>query len=351
STDDLVVITPSFSGPVFSADSADAERTRVRRERQREVLLQIPGVEAVAFGVPVPAGQVSATFSFRLSPPDRPDREIRVALASADRVFPEMLDLRVLHGRWPDVGDASGHVVSRALAEAVFGHVDVVGEVLPSIQGPGLSEPKPVVAVVENVFFAHPEKPDDPRIYSESTFFSDNDRILLKTRLPLGTLRPELDRLIEAGDLEIDIAHFFRPRDRFRELLAPDRGRLYLSMLAAATALALALFGFYGIQRFLVDAGRREFAILAAIGAGPKRLRRRVIGTGLLLGLPGLVFAGPLGYLGLAALKPEFLPDSTPALAIVLFVVVALAVLLVLTSLAPARRAAAIAPAAQLRED
>ena len=343
STDDLVVISPAFGGTVFSSDSGDSERTRVRRERQRQALVQIPGVEAVAFGSPVPAGQVGMTFSFRLSPPDRPDQDISVALASADPAYPELLDLRVLHGRWPDAGDESGHVVSRALAEAVFGHVDVVGEVLPPIQGPGLSEPRPVVAVVENVFFAHPEKPDDPRIYSESTFLSGNDRILMKTRLPLETLRRELDRLIEAGELEIEIQFLFRPRDRFRELLAPDRGRLALSVLAAVTALALALFGFYGIQRFLVDAGRREFAILAAIGAGPKRLRRRVIGTGLLLGLPGLVFAAPLGYLALAALQPEFLPDSIAALAIVVFVVAALAALLVLTSLAPARRAAAIA--------
>ncbi|MBL37334.1 MAG: hypothetical protein CMP07_02880 [Xanthomonadales bacterium] len=351
STEDLVVIGPSFDGTVFSSDPADAERTRVRRERQRQVLMQIPGVEAVAFGAPVPAGQVGMTFSFRLSPPDRPDQEISVAFASADSAYPDLLDLRVLHGHWPDAGEAAGQVISRALAEAVFGHADVVGEVLPALQGPGMSEPKPVAAVVENVFFAHPEKPDDPRIYSESTFLSGNDRILLETRQPLDTLRRELDRLIEAGELEIEIEHLYRPRDRFRELLAPDRGRLYLSMAAAATALALALFGFYGIQRFLVDAGRREFAILAAIGAGPKRLRRRVIGTGLLLGLPGLVFAGPLGYLVLAALKPEFLPDSVPALGIVVFVVLALAALLVLTSLAPARRAAAIAPAAQLRED
>lgn len=351
STDDLVVISPAFGGTVFSSDPGDAERTRVRRERQRQTLLQIPGVEAVAFGSPVPAGQVGMTFSFRLSPPDRPDQNISVALGSADPGFPELLDLRVLHGRWPDAGDESGHVISRALAEAVFGHADVVGELLPPIQGPGLSGSKPVVAVVENVFFAHPEKPDDPRIYSESTFLSGNDRILMKTRLPLDTLRRELDRLIESGELEIEIQFLFRPRDRFDELLAPDRGRLALSVLAAVTALALALFGFYGIQRFLVDAGRREFAILAAIGAGPKRLRRRVTGTGLMLGLPGLVFAGPLGYLALAALKPEFLPESIPALAIVVSVLAALAALLVLTSLAPARRAAEIAPAAQLRED
>ena len=351
STDDLVVISPAFGGTVFTSDTGTAERTRVRRERQRQTLLQIPGVEAVAFGSPVPAGQVLMTFSFGLSPPDRPDQQIAVALGSADSAFPELLDLRVLHGRWPDAGDESGHVISRALAEAVFGRADVVGELLPPIQGPGLSESKPVVAVVENVFFAHPEKPDDPRIYSESTFMSGNDRILLKTRLPLDTLRRELDRLIEAGELEIEIRFLFRPRDRFDELLAPDRGRLYLSGFAALTALALALFGFYGIQRFLVDAGRREFAILAAIGAGPKRLRRRVIGSGFMLGLPGLVFAGPLGFLALAALKPEFLPESIPALAIVVFVLAALAALLVVTSLAPARRAAEIAPAAQLRED
>ena len=351
STDDLVVISPAFGGTVFTSDTGTAERTRVRRERQRNTLLQIPGVEAVAFGSPVPAGKVGMTFSFRLSPPDRPDQNVSVALGSADPAFPALLDLRVLHGRWPDAGDESGYVISRALAEAALGHVDVVGEVLPPIQGPGMGEPRPVVAVVENVFFDHPENPDDPRIYSESTFMSGNDRILLKTRLPLDTLRQELNRLIEAGELEIEIQFLFRPRDRFRELLAPDRSRLYLSGLAAVTALALALFGFYGIQRFLVDAGRREFAILAAIGAGPKRLRRRVIGTGLMLALPGLVFAGPLGYLALAALKPEFLPESIPALAIVVFVLAALAALLVVTSLAPARRAAEIAPAAQLRED
>jgi hypothetical protein len=52
-------------------------------------------------------------------------------------------------------------------------------------------------------------------------------------------------------------------------------------------------FGLYGIQRYLVTAGRREYAIRAALGAGPGVLARTVIERGLHLSLPVLI-AGQL---------------------------------------------------------
>ena len=60
------------------------------------------------------------------------------------------------------------------------------------------------------------------------------------------------------------------------DMLAPDRARGLLTLCAAAIVVLLAAFGFHGTQRYVVMAGRREYAIRAAIGATPRALGRLV---------------------------------------------------------------------------
>jgi putative ABC transport system permease protein len=347
--DNLVHIIPQIRGVIISSDTTE-DTNRLRRENYRQVLLAIPGVEDVGFGAPVPAGRRSMSMTSSVPLPDQPGESVDIARTATDDGFPRVLGMRVLHGDWPGPEETSGYVINRLAAETLFGRVDAVGLVFPGTPTRGL-EAGPVVAVVGDTVFGHPREPDQPRMYESGGPFASMESILLKTRLSTEEVRQELDRLIERGDLEIEVGSIDRLSDRVDEMLAPDRARMQMSALAASVVVFLALIGFYGTQRFLVEAGKREYAILAALGAGPKRLRRMVLNRGLLLGLPGLVFAAPLSYIALAWLKQDFLPESVPSLALVVAVTIALAGLLVLATAGPARRAANLAPAEQLRED
>src|SRR5690625_5392110 len=59
--------------------------------------------------------------------------------------------------------------------------------------------------------------------------------------------------------------------------MAADLARTRLTAAAAVMVILLTGFGFYGTQRYLVAAGRREYAILASVGAGPRALFKTVL--------------------------------------------------------------------------
>src|SRR5690606_17678261 len=94
------------------------------------------------------------------------------------------------------------------------------------------------------------------------------------------------------------------------DMLAPDRARGLLTLCAATTVVLLAAFGFYGTQRYVVMAGRREYAIRAAIGAAPAALGRLVFERGLRLALPGALLALPLSVAMVAWLRDYYVPRS-----------------------------------------
>jgi ABC-type antimicrobial peptide transport system permease subunit len=126
------------------------------------------------------------------------------------------------------------------------------------------------------------------------------------------------------------------------------------SPLTAATALIvvlLAAFGSYGTQRYLVQAGRREYAILAALGAGPRALGRLVLARSLRLGLPGMVLGGLLAFSTVAWMRDEYVSPSVPPGVISILILLTIAGLLLLAALGPAAEARSTQPGPLLKEE
>lgn len=315
--------------------------------RQREILEALPGVQAVTLSSIFPSG--GGALGTRLRDPADPSRDIAIGYGPIDGKFVDVLGLRLLYGRVPADGETGTALVNQTLARLVFGQDNVVGEFL-EVDG----EPGPrteIVGVLQDLSFAHPTADVIPILFTvlpQRGFI----RIVAESTLPAAELMQQLTGLYESGELELGQPNLVRPLGDFRRAdLSEDTARGLLTIATATLVVLLAVFGFYGMQRYLVGAGRREYAIRASIGAGPRALGRLVLGRGLTIALPGLVSGALLAFILVAWLRDDYLSREISPGIVSGCVLISLALLLVAASVGPARRAGETQPAPLLRED
>ena len=323
------------------------ERT-VLAARWSEKVEAIPGVTAVAHGMPLPGDGRDSNRPAMIPSPLDATQEVGIYFGDIEPRFVELLGLNLLHGRAPEGQEPNVIVVNQALARAIWGRDDVVGEYLAgnALLGNMLTgEGSQIIGVLEDVSFGHPSAPAKPYAFRGYATFRNG---VIEAQLTAAELQQALEDIESVLDTQVRV---LRPLGDLRsELIAADRARSYLTMTTAALVVLLSVFGFYGTLRYLVAAGRREYAIRAALGAGPQALGRLVVWRGLLLGLPGLAIGGLLALIAVAWLRDEFGSIEVPATAVASLVVVGLTVTLLLASLGPAREARRTQPAPLLRE-
>lgn len=326
----------------------NAENAVVENVRRREAIESLPGVTAVTFGTPIPGGGGRSWST--MPAPDDPSRQIRIFRGVADSRFVDVLGYRLLFGRTPEDDDVGVAMVNQTLAREFFGREDVVGESLPTaIQG---SQRTQIIGVLEDLSFDHPTAEVEPHVFlTASTMFFFGLTSVIESNLTAADLQQALQGLTDSGAFEL-IAQDVRPLSQLRsDLIAPDRARGLLTIFTAALVVFLAAVGFYGTQRYLVMAGRREYAIRASLGAGPRALGMLVFGRALLLGVPGLVLGALLAFIAVASLRGSFVADDIPPGVVTVGVVSSLVVLLLLASLGPAQQARRTEPAPLLKEE
>ncbi len=362
-TDDLIAVNYSVNtqgrpvslrvenGRVIASGIVDAGR-------RREAFAAVPGVTAVSMAIAVPGADMGGGAS-TVADPQNPGQNLRVRSIMVDDSYVDLLGLTLLAGRNLTEGD-EGVLVNQTFARRFFGHEDVVGEPLPDATASGASgfviqglapvrlERVPIVGLLKDFSFGHPLADIDPMLFS-ATGLPFGGVALVESMLPVAGLRSQLEGVARELDLNLtDVKTLAHAR---REVLAPDRARGLLTIGTAVVVVLLAGFGFYGTQRYLVSAGRREYAIRASLGAGPRALGRLVLSRGLWLGLPGLVLGVPLAFILVAWLRDEYISRDVSPAVVALIVLLGLMLLLLLASLGPARLARNTQPAPLLRED
>ncbi|MFS8609035.1 MAG: ABC transporter permease, partial [Gammaproteobacteria bacterium] len=312
--------------------------------RQREVISSIPGVRKVSLGTIGPAW--TSYSSVGLPRPDNPSDRLDARLARVDSRFIDILGIKLLHGRALQDGEFVV-MVNRTLAERVFGRENVVGELLSLPTGASF----PIVGVIDDFSFDHPNADIPALALMSSGFVNTFGLALVETTLTPAQLRRGLDALVESGALEVELRDVRKLSDLRRELMAADIARSVLTIVTALLVVVLATSGFYGTQRYLVTAGRREYAIRASVGAGPRALGRLVLARGFVLGLPGLVLGTLLALIAVAWLRDEYLSRDVSPFLVTGAVAVVVTLLLLAASVGPARQARRTEPAPLLRED
>jgi len=332
--------------PTDFSEAAARERSFIENARRVAVMETIPGVEQASFGEPVPGHDFSSCSPIWIPDPVDPANPIEVCRGSLSPEFIDVLGLRILHGRPLERSERDVVMVNQTLARILFGRDDVVGERFPIVQyyTPDGAE---IVGVLEDVSFEHPTAAARPFVFRASGSLT----AIVEGRLTAAALHQGIQRNITDGGIDA-LFSTVEPLGALRsDMTAPDRARGFLTLTTASLVVLIAAFGFYGTQRYLVAAGRREYAIRAALGAGPSAVGRLVILRALQIGLPGVAIGGLLAFVVAAYLRGEYVSPDVPPGVVALLVVAGLAATVLAASIAPAREARRTPPAPLLRED
>jgi putative ABC transport system permease protein len=323
-------------------------------ERAFAALAAVPGVDEVGAGVIVPL--TGNNWTIPLDRMDRPvpegERPPEVGWQVASRGFFNTLGIRLVSGRLFDAAVDRPEsppvvIVSEAIRQRYFDGQDPVGKQIRF--GQGTAE---IVGVVSDIRRAGLR--DEPRADMYLPFErnpSGGITLFLRTSddplRSLGAIRAAL-RGIEPRVLLLDHATLERVAS---ESVRDTKLVLWLLGLFAATALALAAVGIYGVTAYVVRQRTREIGARIALGATPGFVVRLVLRDSLLVAGVGVAIGLAVTFVATRLLSAMLFgvgrgdPASIVGAAAIMVGVAAAA------SLVPAVRASRVDPITALRSD
>ena len=322
----------------------------------RERLGSTPGVAAVAFADGRPPNNVANLNNFDLEEYPTPSGQSQPATPWV-AVTPEyfrVLGLTLLEGRLLEERDAltqnlESVVVDRAWARRFFPKGSAVGKRFR--EGGCTTCPwTSVVGVVSDVKYVGLDQPDQGTVYSP--FSGGFSRfVIVRTHADALTMLPAVRRVVQEIEPGAPLSNVATIDDLVAQSIERPRS---LSMLVAGfalIALALSIFGLYGVMAYYVQQHLKDISIRIALGGRSADVVRLVVGQGMKVVGLGVVI-GLTVALGLAQLMTSLLfgvhaADPRIYLAVsTLLLSVALAGCLI-----PALRAVQVQPAVVLRNE
>jgi len=350
-TRDLALATV-FVPPTASsaADSTAFYRDLVARVRE------LPGVDAATLASIAP--NAGWARNVKAAPAEQAEADLAVAYNVVGPGYLTTLGVPILAGR--DLEDRDGPdaapvaVVSRALAQKLWGGVEPsVGRrirlALPARAGQAGPEFE-VVGVSDDAGVTSPAEPARPWIflaYGQRTFA--RMQLVLRTGLPLSQLEPKLRDALAATRADASIIDLASASEQLHRALQGPRLNAQVAGGLALAALATALLGLVALQMFAVRLRRRDLAVRMALGATRQRLSREILAESLRLALAGVAAGLVAAFAVTRFLRSVLFGVGSLDPASFLGVPLLLAVAVILAALLPARRAAGVDPARNLR--
>jgi predicted permease len=277
----------------------DFPRYRFAKSQQAVAFVQqildtsqaIPGVDAVSAGLVFPLGDAVAETIFQTteSPKDLTSGEQSALSNLVAPNFFRALSIPLLAGRDFKSTDTDNNspvfIVNEALANKVFGSIDVLGKRVSTRKESGHPIWGEIVGVAGNVREARPGAEPKPEVYAS---FYQSQRVtgvylIVRTKPePMGIVSAIQDR-VWSLDKNQPITAIKTAEAQISEINAAPRSQSLLLGIFGALGFVLALIGVYGVMSYLVSQQTREIGIRMALGADPQGILRLVLSHGLKL--------------------------------------------------------------------
>jgi putative ABC transport system permease protein len=331
------------------------------RARQEATFQQIEGAIAAIPGVRlVGRTQVAPIHgwgydwtAFREGSDGHDDGAVDSDMRSATPDYFNTLGLRLLRGRNFTRADVANGppvaIISRGLAKRLYGDADAIGR---RIGNGNAKDPqwREIVGVVDDMR-ASGLANDIPReLYMPSTqWINGVQTILVRGTVPVLGLVPAIRRAVLGVDPLLALSNVSTIAQSIDDSQAMSRFTTWLLVLLGATGLVLAAVGVYGVIAYVVAQRTHELGVRMALGASGHTVQWMVVRQGLVLAVAGVV-VGMVVSLAAARTLRSMMFGITAHDPITFAVVGALlAIVAIVASYVPARRATRIDPLVALR--
>ncbi|HEY1771181.1 MAG TPA: ABC transporter permease [Chthoniobacterales bacterium] len=341
------VFTAEISLPALRYKNA-AARANFFAELERR-LTNLPGVTAASLTAILPMSGVNSDSSFSIEgrPNDNkhpePDEDVRIA---SSKYF-AALQIPVLQGRVFTPADKIGApavvVINHALAQRYWPNENPIGKrIRVAFSGMAWTT---IVGVIGDVHHRGFDRPVQPELYVPLAQAPYSSVILaLRTKQDPLSLTSAVRREVQAIDPDLPIAQVRTLDDVVADSVAPKRLSVILLASFAGIALVLAAVGIYGVMSFLVAQRTNEIGVRMALGAQRADVLRLVLSrAGILIGA-GTILGLIAAILSASALHSALYQVSALDLSTFVFVTITLALVALLASYIPARRAMRVDP-------
>jgi putative ABC transport system permease protein len=329
-------------------------------DRIERALAAIPGVTGVSAtsSLPLTANAGQQTITIPGAPGLTGDRDRDSPLVDVMSIranYVEVMGMRILAGRPFETARREGVrevLIDRHLARQFFPTADPLGTKFPfGRDQAGRDLFVTVVGVVDQARLYDVHQDDRPQVYlrAEDAQIRFLAWVLRSDRDPQ-SLIPEARAAVRRTDPRLAVSDVRTMDEIVANAVRQQRVSAVLIASFALAALLLAAMGLFGVISGSVTRRAHEFAVRLALGADHGRVLRMVLGDGarlvaigLLLGAPGIYFAGRIirGVLvGVSPLDPLTLSAVAAGLALVAMV----------SCYLPARRVLGLEPAQSLRQ-
>ncbi|HVQ41744.1 MAG TPA: FtsX-like permease family protein [Vicinamibacterales bacterium] len=351
----------------LSADAPPVNRDRLAAQ-QRELLARLagePGVSRVAFSSGMPGFGSTRAIRFQNGVRVRAGADYIPDIGITDALLPSMttvsVDLfaaygvEILAGRDFAAGDVgtTNVIVNRSFVDTYLQEPNVVGLLFHyESKRPEVAQVWYQVVGVVRDFPAFPlnfQREREPTIYHPAGV-GDFARVLMSVRFA-GEVPPAfINRFRDIGaevDPTLQLTSVGVMADLYDDLRMALRSLAWVASLLTASVLLLSAAGIYSLMSFTVAQRRREIGIRMALGAPPQRVMLNVFGraawqvsAGVVVG--SVLSAGSFVAIGLGVLSAMPLQLAVAAL---------MALVALLATLGPTRRAVRIQAVEALRTD
>jgi hypothetical protein len=127
-------------GPYAAGFAVNSESVVIERERQRDVIAALPGVEDATFTTYIPGGMGTLPYTVVQR---ESGRYVEIATIYIDDHYFDVLGIPILYGANIDPIDITQLVGNESYAIATFGRADAVGEVTRTLRHAGTDASKP----------------------------------------------------------------------------------------------------------------------------------------------------------------------------------------------------------------